>query len=205
MSRLGFYLITTPVHVASHSPADSSAKWIFTIAWWRPAASTRNLKHRRRRTAPWKDWVENVVHGRKIRDLSAHWLWMTSFSCKQRKCEWSVCPKSSILLCLCSSQLLLFPFLFSLPPSFFRRPTSPVNYDYDLRELGLGRSLPASDSSGIFLLAYFRLCLCLVISKVSLSLMDLLVTLNFGWSKPLRFTAIWFHTPPLSLPLYGCW
>ena len=48
--------------------------------------------------------------------------------------------------------------------------------------------------------------LCLVISKVSLSLMDLLVlTLNFGWSRPVRFTAIWFHTSPLSFLLYRCW
>ena len=40
----------------------------------RPSIESRDLKYRRRkrrrqRTAPWKDWVENVVHGEKIRKL----------------------------------------------------------------------------------------------------------------------------------------
>ena len=41
-------------------------------------------------------------------------------------------------------------------------------------------------------------------NHISLSLVDLLLTWNFGWSKPFRFIAIWFHKSPLSLLLYGC-
>ena len=79
----------------------------------------RDLEHRQR-TAPWNDWVENVVHGGKIRVLSARLLWTTSFPCKQRKCKWSKCskrlftvfPKRSVALCLCSPRAA--PSSFSL-------------------------------------------------------------------------------------------
>ena len=47
--------------------------------------------------------------------------------------------------------------------------------------------------------------LCLVINKVSLSLMDLLLTWNIRWSRSFGFIAIWFQTPPLSLLIYRCW
>ena len=52
--------------------------------------TNRGLKHRRRerrlrQTAPRKDWVENVVHGGKIRELSSGLLWTTDASaCKQK-------------------------------------------------------------------------------------------------------------------------
>ena len=39
-------------------------------------------------------------------------------------------------------------------------------------------------------------------SKVCLSLMNLLLTSNFGWSRTLSFTGIW---SPVSLLLYGFW
>ena len=53
----------------------------------RPCSCNRDLKHRRRkrrrrRTAPREDWVENVVHGGKIRELSAGLLWTTDVACK---------------------------------------------------------------------------------------------------------------------------
>ena len=108
----------------------------------------RDLKHRRRRrTTPWKDWVENVVHGGKIRELSARLLWTTSFPCEQRKCEWSkrskclftVCPKSSIALCLCSPRAAPSSFSFFFTSALF----SSANFSsqLSLRQLGLVRSL----------------------------------------------------------------
>ena len=94
-------------------------------------------------------------------------------------------------------EILLLPFLFSLPRSCFRRPTSPFNY-YIFQSFW-----PSSVSSQVIQVAFssWRIfALFLVISKVSLlSLVALLLTLNFGWSGPLRFTGIWFDTSPLSL------
>ena len=107
----------------------------------------RRRKRRRRRTAPRKDWVENVVYGGKIRELSAHMLWTTRFLI-QRKCEWSeclkrlftVCPKRSIALWqLCSSRAAPSSFSFFFTSVLF----SSANFYCHLyvRDLALIRSL----------------------------------------------------------------
>ena len=107
----------------------------------------RQRKRRRRRTAPWKNWVENVVYGGKIRELSAGFLWTTNFPCKQRKCEWSKCskclftvyPKRSIAPCLCSSRAAPSSFSVFFTSELF----SSANFSCQLSllELGLVRSL----------------------------------------------------------------
>ena len=127
-----------------------------TRFWWSQHSlityMNRDLKHRqrkrrRRRTAPWKNWVENVVYGGKIRELSAGFLWTTNFPCKQRKCEWSkcskclftVCPKRSIAPCLCSSRAAPSSFSVFFTSELF----SSANFSCQLSllELGLVRSL----------------------------------------------------------------
>ena len=45
----------------------------------------RRRTRRRRRTAPQEDWVENVVHVGKIRELSTRLLWTTHVSRKTKE------------------------------------------------------------------------------------------------------------------------
>ena len=72
-------------------------------------------------------------------------------------CLFTVCPKRSIALCLCSTAAtFLFPFLVSLPGAFFVGQLLLVNYLFEsLVQFGLF----ACDSRGFFLLAHFRFML----------------------------------------------
>ena len=148
----------------------------------------RRRKRRRRRTAPRKDWIENVVHGEKIPEISVQ----NVFSRSVLNVPWC-------FACV-PLQLLLLPFLFFLPRRFFV-------YQLLLSMIS-SRARSSSVSLQVIPVAFssWRIfALCLVISRVSLTLIDLWLTLNFGWSRSLKFTVIWFHTSPLSLLLCGCW
>ena len=107
----------------------------------------RRWKRRRQQTAPWKDWVENVVHGWLILKSSTCTLAVDDeFPIKSKeirmrcsKCLVTACPKRSMPLSLCLSAAAFSPFAFLVTRSLFRRPTSlcPLS----LRELGLAWSL----------------------------------------------------------------
>ena len=142
---------------------------------------------------------------REIRVLSARLLWTTSFPCKQRKCKWSkyskrlftVFPKRSVALCLCSSRAA--PSSFSL--FFTSELFSSANFSRQLylRELGLVRS-----SSGIFLLAYFGFILG---NQQGHSVSyESFTDFEFRMIKATQvYSYLVTYTSSLSLLLYGCW
>ena len=119
----------------------------------------------------------------------------TSFPCKQRKfqstkcskCLFTVCPRRSIALCLCSPWASPSSFLFSLPRIFF----SSANFSCQIISL---RAWTSSVCSQVIPVAFSSWCIFALCRKVSLSLMNFFIDFEFRMIK--ATTAIWFHTFP---------